>query len=162
MVVPDSTHQSVADLIQDREAHFAMLKEQLVAAQNRMKLYADQKWSDREFQVGDQVLLTLQPYAQSSLVNRPFPKLAFKFFGPYKILQRIGATAYKLDLPATSQIHSVFHSSQLRPFTPDFSPVYSELPEITDLSSVDVSPEQILDRRLVKKGSSAVPLMLIK
>jgi hypothetical protein len=48
-----------------------------------MKTYADLSRSERKFQVGDSMLLKLQPYAQTSVVNRPFPKLAFKFFGPF-------------------------------------------------------------------------------
>lgn len=35
--------------------------------------------------VGDQVLLKLQPYTQSSVANPPFPKLSFKYFGLYKV-----------------------------------------------------------------------------
>ena len=79
---------------------------------------ADKHRLDQEHQVGDMVLLKLQPYAQSSLVNQPFPKLSFKYFGPYKVLERIGRAAYRLELPVDSQIHLVFHVSQLKPFTP--------------------------------------------
>jgi hypothetical protein len=98
------------------------------------------------------VLLRLQPYVQQSVVSRPCPKLAFKFFGPYEVLERIGATACKLDLPDHRLIHPVFHVSQLKPFTADYSPVFTELPTLVDLSSQDVQPEAILERRLVKKG----------
>jgi hypothetical protein len=76
-----------------------------------MKTIADQKMTDFQFAVGDQVLLKLQPYTQSSIANMPFPKLAFKYFGPYKVLERIGAVAYRLELPANSLIHNVFHIS---------------------------------------------------
>jgi hypothetical protein len=41
-----------------------MLKEQLLKAQQRAKHFADLKRRPREFQVGEQVLLKLQPYAQ--------------------------------------------------------------------------------------------------
>jgi hypothetical protein len=54
-------------------AHFVdMLKEKLAAARNQMKLKADWLRSEKQFQVGDLVLLKLQPYAQHMVVNRPY------------------------------------------------------------------------------------------
>jgi hypothetical protein len=72
-----------------------------------MKLQANHHRSDKEYTVGDQVYLKLQPYVQSFMVNHPYPKLAFKLFGPYKILERVGTRAYKLALPASTAIHPV-------------------------------------------------------
>ena len=126
--VPQNTHPTVSEFMEDRERQLALLKEHLLKAQNRMKLYADKKRQEITFQVGDSVLLKLQPYVQSSLVNRPFPKLAMKYFGPYKILEKIGAVAYRLELPDHTQIHPVFHVSQLKSFVADHTPVYSDLP----------------------------------
>jgi hypothetical protein len=54
-----------------------------------MKVQADNNRTDRSFQVGDRVLLKLQPYAQGSLVHRPCPKLAYKFFGPFEIAEKL-------------------------------------------------------------------------
>jgi hypothetical protein len=96
------------------------------------------------------------------VANRPFPKLAYKFFGPYKIIERIGDVAYKLELPSHSEIHPVFHISQLKPFTPDYTPVYSELPAITDLEATNAVPECVLQRHLVKKGNTVVPQVFVK
>jgi hypothetical protein len=107
--------------------------------------------------VGDEVLLKLQPYVQSSVVVRPSAKIALKYYGPYKVLARVGIASYRIQLPTDSRIHNVFHVSQLKPFTPNYSPVFSELPAPVDLSSGVFLPMQILERRMVKKGNSAVP-----
>jgi hypothetical protein len=58
-----------------------------------MKAYANSSRTKRSFQVGEQLLLKLQPYAPSFVVNRPFPKSAFKYFGPYQILEKLGPVA---------------------------------------------------------------------
>ena len=78
--LPDQVSPAVADFATERQCHLDALKAHLCAAQNRMKTQADKHRLDRQFSVGDQVLLKLQPYAQMTVVNRPFPKLAFKFF----------------------------------------------------------------------------------
>lgn len=122
-----------------------------------MKIYADSKRSERVFQVGDKVLLKLQPYAQKTVVNRPFPKLAYKYFGPYTVLEKIGQVAYCLELPPSSQIHNVFHVSQIKDYRADYSPVFTELPTTPALDTEETEPEKILDRCLVKRGSSALP-----
>jgi hypothetical protein len=138
-----------------------LLKEQLASAQNRMTLFADHNRIERSFQVGELVLLKLQPYAQSSVVNRSFPKLAFKYYDPFAVLEKLGSCAYKLQLPDNSLIHP-FHVSQLKAFTSDHAPVYSFLPEISVLYIKEVLPAKILDHHLVKKGSAAVVQILIQ
>jgi hypothetical protein len=155
--LPENTSTSVAEVITNREAHLQSIKLHLAQAQNRMKLMADKKRTDFQFQVGDQVLLKLQPYTQSSVANRPYPKLAYKYFGPYKVLERIGQVAYRLELPDNAMIHPVFHISQLKQFTPDYTPVYETLPVITDLEASAAVPQRVIDRRLVQKGNRAIP-----
>lgn len=78
-----TTIPELDDHVQHLQLQIVILKEHLARAQNRKKMYADRKRSNKEFQVGDSVLLKLQPDVQSSLVKRPCPKLAFKYFGPY-------------------------------------------------------------------------------
>jgi hypothetical protein len=116
----------------------------------------------REFQVGEHVLLKLQPYAQNSVVNRPCPKFAFNYFGPYTVTEKIGPAAYRLALPPEAQIHPVFHVSQLKPFVPNYTPVFDTLPQPMDLDRGPLAPVEILDRRMVKKGNAAVVQVLLR
>ena len=134
-----------------------LLRQHLSRAQDRMKRQADKGRSEREFQVGNRVFLKLQPYVQSSLAPRAHQKLAFKFFGPYSILQRIGKVAYRLDLLASATIHPVFHVSQLKQAVGD-QVVSSSLPDDQVAFSI---LERVLQRR-VSAGDHPVLQGLIK
>jgi hypothetical protein len=151
---------SIQDTL-EYQAQTELLRAQLLRAQQRMKSYTDKNRSEREFAPGEQILLKWQPYAQQSVVNRPYPKLSYKFFGPYKILERVGPVAYKLELPASAQVHPVFHVSQLKPFTANYSPTFAELPAAADLAAVAPVLAGILQRRLVRKGNVVVPQVLV-
>ena len=48
------------------------------------------------------------------MARRSNEKLAAKYYGPFEILEKIGAVAYKLQLPPSASIHPVFHVLQLR------------------------------------------------
>ena len=161
-VLTETTNSTVSEMLEERATHTALLKEQLAIAQTHMKHQADRKRTERVFQVGEPVLLKLQPYAQASAVNRLYPKLAYKYFGPITILERIGSVAYRLDLPPNSLVHPVFHISQLKPFTPNHTPVFANITKLADLSVVSLAPKKILQRRLVKKGNKAIPQVLLK
>jgi hypothetical protein len=77
----------VAELILDKNMQLENLKDHLSKAQNRMKIYVDRHRTNKEYHVGQQVLLKLQPYAQSSVANHPYPKLAFKYFGTFPVTE---------------------------------------------------------------------------
>jgi hypothetical protein len=83
-----------------------------------MKNQADKKRSERQFEVGDLVYLKLQPFVQQSVAVRTNNKLSLRYFGPYKVLARVGLVAYKLELPDTSKIHPVVHVSLLKKHVP--------------------------------------------
>jgi hypothetical protein len=137
---------AITTTLQDRHQFQELLKTQLARAQSTMKLHADSKCSERHFQVGEQVRLKLQPYIQSSVALIPCPKISFKYFLPYIVLEKLESAAYKLQLPVSSQIHPIFHVSQLKSFTPSYVLVFSELPSVPLLDLHDLVPEAILER----------------
>lgn len=79
-----------------------------------MKKLADRHKREVEFLVGDLVLIKLQPYQQGSMAHRQSHKLAKEYYEPYRISQRVGPMAYKLDLPSYAKVHNVFHVSILK------------------------------------------------
>jgi hypothetical protein len=83
------------------------------AAQSRQKSYADKRRRPLVFEVGDYAYLKVTPMKKKWFgIKR---KLAPRFVGPYKILERKGPVAYKLQLPESmSAIFLVFHVSNLR------------------------------------------------
>lgn len=123
-----------------------LLKDNLSKAQERMKHYVDMRRSDRTFQVGDMVYLKLQPYSQTSLALRKHLKLSSKYYGPYKVLARIGSIAYKLELPADSKVHLVFHVSLLKKKVGTNVVVRSTLPSTGKDGQFIFQPVAILQR----------------
>jgi hypothetical protein len=161
-MIPNTKQESVQQMLTKHQLHTELLKTYLTTAQNRIKVQADKQRNDRVFQVGEQVLLKLQPYAQTSVVNCSYPGLSFKFFGPHRVLDKVGKVAYMIDLPRGSLIHPVFHVSQMKPFTPNYTPVFSEMSVLQDFSQEKLAPEALLESRLVKKGNATTPQVSIK
>jgi hypothetical protein len=83
------------------------------AAQSHQKSYADRRRRLLMLEVGDYVYLKVTPIKKKRFgVCR---KLAARFVGPYKILERKGLVAYKLELPETmGAIFPIFHVSHLK------------------------------------------------
>ena len=151
--VPGTTNvQAVDELLRSREEILCELKKNLIAAQSRMKFIADQRCRDVTFEVGDYVYLRLQSYRQSSVAFRSSLKLAPRYFGPFKVLARIGMVAYKLELPAGSQIHDVFHVSLLKKKIGTGDSIREILPLLSKDSKLIPQPAAVLDRRIIQKG----------
>ncbi|KAA0040499.1 Transposon Ty3-G Gag-Pol polyprotein [Cucumis melo var. makuwa] len=71
-------------------------------------------------------------------------KLTPKFFGPYKMIEKIGQVAYKLELPSEATIHPVIHVSQLKKFVGDMQIIQPRPPILTDNFEWLVEPKDIV------------------
>ena len=78
------------------------------------------------------------PLSSIILAHRANEKLAPRFYGPFKVLKKIGPVAYKLDLPNTTSFYPVFHISLLKRAV-GFRPVSPII-----LSSLSVDMEQLV------------------
>ncbi|XP_059071493.1 uncharacterized protein LOC131062988 [Cryptomeria japonica] len=132
LITQESKVPRAQDFVQQSMDIMKTLKENLQQAQNQQKIYADRKRTERSFEAGDLVFLRLQPYKQSSLKKNGAEKLKPRFYGPFKVIRRIGEVAYEIELPKDSKIHNVFHVSRLKKVLGQHLVPCSELPPLDD------------------------------
>ncbi|GKE48415.1 putative reverse transcriptase domain-containing protein [Tanacetum coccineum] len=76
--------------------------------------YTDLKRKTMEFQVGDRVMLKVSPWNGVVRFGKR-GKLNSRYVGPFKVLEKVGAVAHKLELPQElSRVHNMFHVSNLK------------------------------------------------
>jgi hypothetical protein len=102
------------DILQEAEKQVHMVRENLRVAQSRQKSYVDHRRREVSFEVGGFICLKVSPMRGL----RHFKlrgKLAPRFIGPFKIMEKRGEVAYQLELPPQlSDVHDVFQVSQLK------------------------------------------------
>lgn len=97
------------EIVQHTADKVKVIRERLKSAQDRHKSYADKKRRPIEFLVGDKVMLKVSPWKGVIRFGKR-GKLSPRLLGPFKVLERIGSQAYRLDLPPElPRIHNTFH-----------------------------------------------------
>jgi hypothetical protein len=102
------------DILQEAEKQVHIVRENLRVAQSRHKRYADHRRRELSFEVRYFTYLKVSPM-RGLRCFKVRGKLALRFIGPFKILEKRGEVVYQLELsPQLSDVHDVFHVSQLK------------------------------------------------
>ena len=91
-------------------------------------------------------------------------ELAPRYIGPFTILERRGKVAYQLELPSNlSQVHDVFHVSQLRRcFKDPIRAVDHEVLELQQDLSYKEHPVRILDQAERRTRQKAIKFLKVQ
>ena len=104
---------ATAEFVSQRQAMRDAALDTIAWAQMRMAGYYDARHHPREFKVGDRVLLRIKDYPRRAWGLHP--KLGPQRIGPFRVLERIGQLAYRLELPGNIRIHPVVNVAKLEP-----------------------------------------------
>ncbi|GJV78426.1 putative reverse transcriptase domain-containing protein [Tanacetum coccineum] len=108
-------HGIPISIICDRDPSHASIKAATFEALYSQKCHSRVCWAEpMEFQVGDRVMLKVSPW-KGVVHFAKWGKLNPRYVGPFKVLEKVRAVAYKLELPQElSRVHNTFHVSNLK------------------------------------------------
>ncbi|GJW05618.1 putative reverse transcriptase domain-containing protein [Tanacetum coccineum] len=139
-----------------------LIKENLKAARDHQKSYADNRRKPLEFEVGDRVSLKVSPWKGVMRFGKK-GKLAPRYVEPFEILERIGPVAYRLRLPEElSSVHDTFYVSNLKKCLADanFHVPLDEIKIDKTLRFVE-EPVEIIDREVKSLKRSKIPIVKV-
>ncbi|GJZ82107.1 putative reverse transcriptase domain-containing protein [Tanacetum coccineum] len=151
------------ELIQETTEKIIQIKQRMQAARDRQKSYADLKRKPMEFQVGDKVMLKVSPWKGVVRFGKR-GKLNPRYVGPFKVIERVGEVAYKLELPEElSRVHNTFHVSNLKKCHAD-EPLAVPLDglNLDDKLHFVEEPVEIVDREVKRLKRSRIPLVKVR
>ncbi|GJW96158.1 putative reverse transcriptase domain-containing protein [Tanacetum coccineum] len=138
------------------------IKQRMQAAHDRQKSYADLKRKPMEFQVGDRVMLKVSPWKGVVRFGKR-GKLNPRYVGPFKVLEKVGSVAYKLELPQElSRVHNTFHVSNLKKcYSDEPLAVLLEGLHVDDKLRFVEEPIEIMDREVKQLKQIRIPIVKV-
>jgi hypothetical protein len=104
------------EILRESERQVQVVRENLQLAHSRKKSYTDHRRRKLSFYVSEFMYLKVSPMRGLHRFKIR-GKLAPRYIGPFKILEQRSEVAYQLELPPQlSDVHDVFHVSQLRKY----------------------------------------------
>nr|GEZ77810.1 retrotransposon protein, putative, Ty3-gypsy subclass [Tanacetum cinerariifolium] len=151
------------ELIGETNEKIVQIKNRLLTARSRQKSYTDVRRGPLEFNVGDKVMLKVSPWKgviHFGKRGKPSPR----FIRPFKILERIGPVAYKLELPRELQgIHNTFHVSNLKKCLSDESlSIPLDEVQLDDKLHFIEEPAEIIDHEVKRLKQSRIPIVKVR
>lgn len=150
------------ELVEQTKQSIETIKKRLTAAQDRQRKYANLGRKNKEFEVGEKVLLKISPWKGVMRFGKK-GKLSPRYIGPFEILRRVGNVSYQLALPPDLQyIHDVFHISVLKMYKPDnrhvlaYEPINVE-PDLT----YEEQPIKIIDHKIKELRNKSVKMVKV-
>nr|GEV83832.1 putative reverse transcriptase domain-containing protein [Tanacetum cinerariifolium] len=150
---PKIVHETTEKIIQ--------IKIKIQVARDRQKSYADVRCKPLEFQVGNKVIkLKVSPWKEVIRFGKR-EKLNSRYIGPFKVLEKVGPFAYKLELPQQlSRVHSTFHVFSLNKCLSDKSlMILLDEMQIDDKLHFVEEPIKKIDREDKRLKQSRIPIM---
>jgi hypothetical protein len=85
------------DIVTEAEEKVKQIQANILAAQSRQRNYADKRCNPLVFEVGDHVYLQVSPMKGVCRFGIK-GKLAPRYIGPYRIIDKYGPTSYQVEL----------------------------------------------------------------
>ena len=150
-------------MLQQINEQVKLIREKIQASQDRQKSYYDRRRKPLDFQEEEHVFLKVSPVTGvgRALKSR---KLTPKYLGLYQILKKVGPIAYQIALPPSlSNLHPVFHVSQLRRYNPDPSHILAvDEVQVKDNLTYKAQPQKITDQRMKSLRGKEIVLVRVQ
>ncbi|GKB85477.1 putative reverse transcriptase domain-containing protein, partial [Tanacetum coccineum] len=151
------------EIIHETTEKIFKIRDRMQAARDRQKSYADKRRRPLEFEVGDKVMLKVAPWKGVMRFGKR-GKLNPRYIGPFRIIERIGPVAYRLELPQElSRVHNVFHVCNLKKCLSDDTLVIPlEEIQLDDKLNFVEEPVEIMDREVKQLKRSRIPIIKVR